>query len=104
MYIPAIWFLNTLHFKCSLFGIRHHCEGEVAFLTFICSLFPSFNRGKCTVALLNETESVLSYLDKEVIHNYTCFLFFPFVFGFLKKWLYCTLSSSPFLFVFVVFK
>lgn len=27
------------------------------------------NRGKCSVALLNETESVLSYLDKEVIYS-----------------------------------
>lgn len=28
--------------------------------------FSSLDRGKCSVALLNETESVLSYLDKEV--------------------------------------
>lgn len=46
------------------------------------------NRGKCSVALLNETESVLSYLDKEVNHSpflpiTSCealtWTFFPFV-------------------------
>lgn len=30
------------------------------------ALYLCFSRGKCSVALLNETESVLSYLDKEV--------------------------------------
>lgn len=31
-----------------------------------CFVSACFPRGKCSVALLNETESVLSYLDKEV--------------------------------------
>lgn len=37
-------------------------------LCFTWCLFPPtlFIRGKCSVALLNETEAVLSYLDKEV--------------------------------------
>lgn len=48
--------------------LSSHEKTNAHFLSFTWCLFlPSLPiRGKCSVALLNETEAVLSYLDKEV--------------------------------------
>lgn len=53
--------------RSSSHGRTNHIAAHFLWLT-CCSFSPVSPplRGKCSVALLNETESVLSYLDKEV--------------------------------------
>ena len=42
---------------------------DARYRCFICTIYPS--TGKCTVTLLNETESLISYLNKDDAYFYS---------------------------------
>ncbi len=53
--------------------MRNKAHGAAClFINYLFLFWGCANRGKCSVALLNETEVVLSYLEKEVQFYFKC--------------------------------